>query len=262
MNDYIYATARIRALETKVFTKDDAGKLLETTSGEEIISFLVSANYGRGVVGGIEAFLQSEIDGVRSLLVSLVPAEDAGLIDIADESMGIVSPPDRWGNILDASRANDFLHGLIKTLIDINNIRAFFNFRFFSRGDGKEGAGKLIDEMIPGGHLTRDWFIDKCAMDPDGVASHIKNTSYGSTGILPETGKSPETMSGLGVLFDNYISEYLSEKTRGAFSDISPLIRYIFLKKQEAVMVRTIWYGKENGTGREEIIKHLRGMYA
>ena len=265
MDDYIYAVARIRSLETKLLTKQDSRKLLEMSTGEEIISFLVSANYGQGAVDidntdatpGIENFLQAEINGVRSLLVSLVPVRDAGLIDTADKSMGIVEPPGDWATMLDISRANFFVHNLNKTLIDINNIRTFFNFRFFS-----VDPSKLIDNMIPGGYISYNWFVDKYSMGLDALAHHIKNTNYGSIGIPQVTTNEPETMSVMDVLFDNYLSEYLSEKTMCSFSDISPLIRYLFLKKQETGMLRTIWYGMENGAPREDIIKHLRGMYA
>lgn len=80
--DYAYATARIRAIETRLMDRSKLERLMETTDSAQAIKLLSEAGYGMGSdpmenskdgKGNVEALLSAELKKAYDLLAEILP---------------------------------------------------------------------------------------------------------------------------------------------------------------------------------------------
>ncbi len=248
-HDYAYSVARIHALETKLLTKKETDELINLADINSILSFLSNIGYGPKD-SDINNIIKQEIQNTFNLVESITPEYDRHLIKIFRE---IDSPdPIKWKKFLEISKNNEFIDEFLRILIDITNIKLLFQYKFFNIEQ------EIFEKyLISNGTIHLDFFIENYSKPWENITSQLKFTRYDFVNYIP----SKETLFEIEKIFDNYIIDYLSEKSKYCFFNIAPLVNYIFLKKFEAQMILTVWHGKLNGFRKEEILKNLRKIY-
>ena len=248
--DYAYPVARIHALETKLLKKKDVEEFVSLPDEDSLISFLNNIGYGTKTEN-INTMISEEIKNTINLVESITPEYDRPLIQIFRE---IDKPePNRWTYFLEISKKNDFVNEFLKILIDIENIKLFFKFKFFNIKQ------EIFEKYLSSeGTLSKNFFIENYSKPITDIISQLKFTQYD----FIERAPSEENIFEIEKIFDDYIIEYLSENSKYCFFNIAPLVNFIFLKKFEAQMILTIWHGKINKIQKEKITRNLRKIYS
>ena len=162
----------------------------------------------------------------------------------------------KWEYFLEVTRGNAFMNKLTVMMIDLVNIRNFLNARTFSVEESV-----FTSQVVPGGRIGRDTFRENYGMPPENFVRYLELTDYSSMSaglmqaVTVQQGR--ERLWAIPVICDNYLAGYLREVSRDEYFSIEPLVGYIFLKKQEAACLRSVWVGKRNGLGREEIKERI-----
>lgn len=139
---------------------------------------------------------------------------------------------------------------LVKTWIDLANIKLFFRFKAMQR-DGNSLSGFLFAN----GNLEQGFYIGIYDLKPDDLRKEIRNNYYADlflTGI--------KCLDELERLCDMFILRCFNE-TRYIVFGIEPLIRYLLCKENEVRILRMIFIGKENNVPQNEIEEKIAGYY-
>ena len=270
---YTYSVARIRALETTLFSKQDVEKLLDSVNADSIIQTLGNVNYG-GTSNGkknIEEFITKELDSTLKIVELLTPEKDKDIInlfrlrydyhnlgvltlarylqkslsgiiplglypvellessmpsglraeilslkdDIKPEEIISIIEKHRWSHYLKVSKKNSFVFDLFRTNIDLINLKSFIQNKFL-RIDKAGFDNQLIDN----GRLDRSIFLDYYDQPFETFFKYLSFTDYGIFKDVPVE----NNLWSIEKLVDEYIGEYLYDRTKLVFFDIGPLI--------------------------------------
>jgi vacuolar-type H+-ATPase subunit C/Vma6 len=160
----------------------------------------------------------------------------------------------KWQYFIGLSKNSSFMTGLVRSMIDLTNLKNFIGAKFFEISEEE-----FTPQIIPDGKLNADTFREYYTAPLENFFRYILFTDYyqssGQFQSVLHDGKDGLWL--IAGICDNYLLKFLSDRSRFVFFAIEPLVNYIFLKKQETKILRNIWIGKRNGFPKEEIKKHL-----
>jgi len=153
---------------------------------------------------------------------------------------------------LNVSKRNKFVLDLFRKNIDLINLKSFIQNKFLQ----VDKTGFEV-QLIDNGRLDRSIFLDYYDQPFETFFKYLSFTDYGIFKDVPVE----DNLWSIEKIVDEYIGEYLSDRTKLVFFDIGPLINYIYLKEGEARTLRTVWVGKKNNLPKEKIKSYLRKSY-
>ncbi|MDD5773327.1 MAG: V-type ATPase subunit [bacterium] len=148
------------------------------------------------------------------------------------------------------------IESLIKTWIDLANIKLFFRFKTLQRD-----KNNLSRFLFSGGNFKQDFYINTYHLRTDVLKRETKNIFYADlflTGI--KCLENETSMDELEKSCDRFILQRFSETKHIVFG-IEPMIRYLLHKENEMRMLRMIFVGKENSISNNEIEEKIAGYY-
>lgn len=158
----------------------------------------------------------------------------------------------KWQYFIELVRKNKFMFDFIQTLIDLVNLKTFIQVKFLQL------QKDMLDmRIISEGRLKLDTFKNYYDQPWESFFSYLHVTDYGWLNEIPQKDK----LWIFDKLCDDFVVDYLQNKSRNAFFSMEPLINYIFLKKQETKMLRTIWIGKISNISKDNIKQLLGKTY-
>jgi V/A-type H+-transporting ATPase subunit C len=153
-----------------------------------------------------------------------------------------------YEQILDITKEFPFANYFFKMEIDLLNIKTFVRCK--KNSAEAELFGKLF---IDGGLLDKSFFVGAYGEPIDRLAKRLK---FGPYDVLTDTEKG---LSQNGLEFTEIekkcsmvLLKYLSSAKYTAFG-YEPILRYVFLKKNELKNLRTVFVGKLHKVSSEEI---------
>ncbi len=172
--------------------------------------------------------------------------------DIKPEEITNTIEKQRWTHFLNVSKRNKFVLDLFRKNIDLINLKSFIQNKFLQ----VDKTGFEV-QLIDNGRLDRSIFLDYYDQPFETFFKYLSFTDYGIFKDVPVE----DNLWSIEKIVDEYIGEYLSDRTKLVFFDIGPLINYIYLKEGEARTLRTVWVGKKNNLPKEKIKSYLRKSY-
>ncbi|MEW6087665.1 MAG: V-type ATPase subunit [bacterium] len=146
------------------------------------------------------------------------------------------------------------LTSLVKTWIDLANIKLFFRFKML----GKE-KNSLSGFLFHGGNYEERFYPDIYSISPDNLKKEIKNNYYADlffTGI--KCLEDLKSMDELEENCDKFTRKRFNE-TKHIVYGIEPMIRYLLRKENEIKILRMIFIGKENNIAENIIEDKING---
>lgn len=162
----------------------------------------------------------------------------------------------RWSLFCETARKykNSFLKEIFTAMIDLANIKTFWRLR--SMGFKAESPGEAF---IEGGKVGIDMFKGHLSESVEAFRGKLFYTPYSR---LSEEGLWKEGLfHPLEVACDDFLLGHLILRARDAFFSIEPLVAYLFVKENEAKLLRTIFIAKRNGFQEAWIRERLRFVH-
>ena len=152
---------------------------------------------------------------------------------------------------------NAFVIGLVKTQIDLVNLRTMFRLRKM----GKAYAFAK-EAMLPGGTLGIELLAMGVGEPKEAVMQSFSMTKYGQLVADHAAGLdgAGDAIAALETACGDYLIEYMKSAKRVTFG-VEPLVAYLFAKENEVKQLRIILVGKNNDMDNEFIKRRLNIAY-
>lgn len=186
-------------------------------------------------------------------------------LDAAEANFNLTRDPQQIDIILDKAYFKqkydisldlgyDFIIDMVKTEIDLNNIRTYIRSYKLGLTEGDFSKNLLDDGYIDANTFT-EWYRD--SVD---ILEKIEFTKYSSFKDAVQNWLNTNSPSYFEKKFDNYMLDFVKSGKMTNFG-IMPIIGYLYSLINETKNLRIIFVGKLNEVPKELIEERLRDMY-
>jgi len=260
-SDYIYAIARIRALENFLIKREVFEETIESGTQEALKVFAESDIYSDELIhvknsSELENILDKEVQSLKEFIRSLLL--DEGLLGLLEtESLACVE------GVLKTYRSPT-ISNYLKQVIDMHNIKTFLRLYIF-----KEPPERLEKELTCQGFIKRKDFLWLYSQELPVFLNrleyvHVENQTLDYAYFLSEAIEKVSQQKSF-VALEKAIKDFLIEILRPVkyitFGP-EPVLAYYFARLNEIDLIRMIIIGKLNAVPKELLRERLNAVYA
>ena len=276
--DYLTISARVRAMENRLVTRERMERMVEARSDDEAVKVLAECGYEELPAltnRGLDELLSAARAALYRELGGAVP--DKRLVELfqmkyfrravvqARETLNGGNDPQLADFVLDrayfaemaeTARAvgSPFLEGYVRLLIDAANLRSAVRCARMGKG-----SDFLSQVLLPGGNveahvLTSGKGNDLAAVFRAGPLSDA--AAAGAALTAPGSGE----LTAFERLCDDAVMGYLAQARRIPFGE-QAVVGYLYAREAEFTAIRTILSGRMAGLDADTIRERLREAY-
>lgn len=157
---------------------------------------------------------------------------------------------------LSGKSENEYVKGIVKTMIDIANIKAFIRSKIQEKGR------ELFERVfVPGGVIDRDTYLGSIGDSIENIPnrfSHTDHFKWLKPGI-EEYIKSKD-LGSIEKYSDNFLIDFARKAKLVSFGP-EPMVAYILARENEIKILRIVLTGKKNEVSPGDIRERLRDAY-
>lgn len=259
--DYIFAVARIRALEKFLIKREVFTEAVESGLGEALRLFVEANLYGEEFLHikdsqQLETILNRELLKVKELICNLLL--DRELVNLVE-----------LDNLKDAQKVSQsyksqFLEDYLRHLIDMHNIKTFLRLYIL-----KEPIEKLKGILTCEGFIKINALLSLYGQDSSVLLNRLeyvhKHQSMVNYSFFLREAIQDVQQKNSFVSLERAINDFLIEALKPAkFLNFGPepLLAYYFAKVNEINLMRMIILAKLNNVSVDLVKERLNGVYA
>jgi len=225
--DYAYAVARIRVLETGLLNQAAIEQLLACQDEQQCLQILTEKGWGNGdPAAGADAILSREREKIWEIM-ALDAIKKAG-----------------------ERSKEEIVRQYAESTVAVADIR--IAVRACKTGKSSDFMKKAMAECDT---LDKERLIHAAVSGMDQIMSYLAETKYGDGALALA-----ESASAFERWCDNQIMETIRPQLYNSFS-LGPLVAYVLARENEIKTVRIILTGKRSGLPEEFIRERAREMY-
>ncbi|HTY45249.1 MAG TPA: V-type ATPase subunit [Patescibacteria group bacterium] len=259
--DYIFAVARVRALEKSLLRQESFDRAIEASLPEALRLFVESGRYDDELLQvrqsrQLEMLLARQQQQLEQFVRSLLPERDlAALVQLSDLTAS--------ADLLPRLR-NLFVQDYLLHLIDLHNIKTFLRLSILQEPPEKLALALTAEGFIPKNELVRLYGQDVAVLLHRLEYVHKRQMIVDYTAFLGEAIRQLEKTRSFAKL-EKAIQDFLISLLKPAkyvtFGP-EPVVAYYFAKRNEINLIRMIVLAKLNDVSPATVRERLNSVYA